>query len=73
MTWDFGGWMWMIIDLGALVVLGAALFYGTRRWAGRRRDPATLQAQEDATRELYRRERSDVGDQPAPGTRAAGR
>ena len=73
MQWDFGGWMWLIIDLAAILVLGAALVYGTRKWATRRRDPATLKAQEDATRELYRRERSDVGDQPASGSRAAGR
>ena len=73
MQWDYGGWMWLIIDLAALLVLGAALVYGTRKWAHRRRDPRTVKAQEEATRELYRRERSDVGDRPAPESRAPGR
>jgi hypothetical protein len=73
MTSDFSGWLWVVVDVLAVVILAGAMIYGGRMWAHRRRDPATLRAQEQATRELYSRERSDVGDRPAPGSRAASR
>ena len=73
MTWDFSGWLWMIITVVTFLVLAGALLYGGRMWTQRRRDPATVRAQEKAVRELYQRERSDVGDAPAPGSRAASR
>jgi hypothetical protein len=66
---DIGGWLWVIIDVLAVAVLAGAMIYGGRMWANRRRDPATDQATERAVRELYQRERSDVGHQP-PGSRA---
>jgi hypothetical protein len=63
---DIGGWLWVVIDVIAVAVLAGALIYGGSMWARRRRDPAIRQAQERATRELYQKERSDIGDRPPP-------
>ena len=73
MTSDFVGWLWLILAVLGFVVLAGAIMYGSRMWAHRRRDPALIRAQEEAVRELYRQERSEVGDAPAPGSRAASR
>jgi hypothetical protein len=56
---SFGGYLWLIIDVIAVAALAAALLYARAQWKSRRRDPATEEAAERATRELYGRERSD--------------
>ena len=50
---DWGGWMWVIIDVLAVAILGAGMAYGGFMWRRRPQDPATTRASDDATRELY--------------------
>jgi hypothetical protein len=52
---DLGGWLWMILDVVAVVLLAGALIYGTVLWRRRRGDAATRHAQDESTREVYRR------------------
>lgn len=54
---DFGGWMWLIIDVGMVVVLAGALIYGMGMWRNRHRDRATEQVRDEATERLYHQER----------------
>jgi hypothetical protein len=51
---DFGGWMWLIIDVGLVAILAAALIYGTAMWRNRHRDRATEAVRDRATERLYR-------------------
>ena len=51
-----GGYFFM--DVVAVLILGAALAYGTISWRKRPRDPATRAASDEATRRLYRSEDS---------------
>jgi hypothetical protein len=54
MTQGFGGWLWLLIDVGFVAVLAAALAYGivhVRRLSARKR-----QQRDQATREIYERE-----------------
>jgi hypothetical protein len=54
MTHGFGGWLWLLIDVGFVVVLGVALAYGivhVRGLSARKR-----QQRDQATRELYERQ-----------------
>jgi hypothetical protein len=32
---DAGGWLWLVIDAGFVVLLGAALVYGIMMWRNR--------------------------------------
>lgn len=52
MNGDAGGWLWLVIDVGLVAILAAALAYGIFAWRqrSRRSDPA----RERRTRELYR-------------------
>jgi type VI protein secretion system component VasK len=50
-----GGWLWAIIDIIGVVVLAAALIYGIVMWRHRRKDWAMRKAQNEVTRENYRR------------------
>ena len=52
---DWGGWMWFVIDVIGVTILGVAIAYGTSMWNRRPRDPESLRRTEEATRELYRR------------------
>ena len=52
---DLGGWLWLILDVLAVALLAGALIYGTVLWRRRRRDAATRRAQDESTREVYRR------------------
>jgi hypothetical protein len=52
---DAGGWLWLIIDVGLVAILGLALFYGMRQYRKRRLDPV----RDQKTRELYRQEDAD--------------
>jgi Ni/Fe-hydrogenase subunit HybB-like protein len=51
---DAGGWLWLVIDVGFVAILAAALIYGVTMWHFRRRNRAAQQARDEATRELYR-------------------
>jgi hypothetical protein len=55
MNGDAGGWLWLLIDVGFVAILAAALIYGISMWHTRRRSPALERRREEATRELYRR------------------
>jgi type II secretory pathway pseudopilin PulG len=48
---DQGGWLWLIIDVIFVAILGAALVWGTLMWRSRRQRAHT----EQATRDMYRR------------------
>jgi hypothetical protein len=50
---DAGGWMWILIDVGFVAVLGAALIYGIMQWRNRTKSPATQERRDQATRRLF--------------------
>ena len=50
---DYGGWMWLVIDVVMVAILGGALIYGINMWRHRYRDPATEQIRDEATDRLY--------------------
>jgi hypothetical protein len=56
---DAGGWLWLLIDVGFVAILAAAMIYGITMWHRRRRDPITERRRDEATRELYRRPSED--------------
>jgi hypothetical protein len=51
---DLGGWLWFVIDVIFVALLGAAMVYGIMRWRNRPHDPATEQVRDEATRRSYR-------------------
>ena len=53
MSGETGGWMWVLIDVGAVVLLGLALFYGLSVWR-KRRSPAEDRLRDRKTEELSR-------------------
>jgi hypothetical protein len=55
---DWGGWMWFVIDVLAVAVLGGAIAYGTSMWRHRSLDPEIQRKSDEATRELYHHPRS---------------
>jgi hypothetical protein len=58
-AWNEGLWLWVVIDVLAVLVLGLAILYGTRMWQNRPRDPALQRQSDEAARRLYRH-----GDDP---------
>jgi hypothetical protein len=54
MSGEAGGWMWIALDVGAVLLLGAALAYGMLAWR-RRRSPAIERLRDRKTQELQRR------------------
>ncbi len=52
---DAGGWLWLIIDVGLVVLFAAGLIYGVSMWRSRRRSPGLEQARDQRTSELYHR------------------
>ena len=50
---DPSGWLFVVIDIVAVAVLAAAMFYGSRLASRDPRDPAIRRASERATRRLY--------------------
>jgi hypothetical protein len=50
---DVGGWLWFVIDVIAVLILGGAMLYGARMWRQRPRDAYTERASDEKTRELY--------------------
>lgn len=53
MDGDAGGWMWLLIDVGLVTILGAALIYGIVQWRNRPKSPAVQERRDQATRRLY--------------------
>jgi hypothetical protein len=47
---EAGGWLWLVIDVGLVAILGVALFYGMSQYRKRRLDPQ----RDQKTRELYK-------------------
>lgn len=54
MSGEAGGWMWIFIDVGAVVLLGLALLYGLSVWR-KRRSPEADRLRNRKTEELHRR------------------
>lgn len=53
-----GGYLWLLMDVGLVVILGGAIFYGIMQWRRRSRRPAVEQARDEATRRLYHEEKT---------------
>ncbi|WP_146617647.1 hypothetical protein [Rhodoplanes serenus] len=51
---DQGGMLWLLINVGFVVVLGAAIAWGTMRWRRRRTDAAARAERDRATVQSYR-------------------
>lgn len=51
---DAGGWLWLVIDVGLVALLGAALIYGSVMWRRWRQHPTHVAEREQKTRELFR-------------------
>ncbi|HEX3487030.1 MAG TPA: hypothetical protein VHT51_18390 [Micropepsaceae bacterium] len=60
---DWGGWMWFVIDVLAVAVLGCTMAYGVVMWRTRPRDAASEKASDEATRRLYH-PNDDIGNKP---------
>ena len=52
---DTSSWLWILIDVGAVAVLGTAMAYGGMMWERRSRNPIEARVSDDATRRLYGR------------------
>lgn len=55
---DYSGWLWVIIDILAVVVLAAVIFYAGYQYAHRNRGNDALA--EQATRRNYKEEEREV-------------
>lgn len=53
---DTSSWLWMVIDVAAVVILGAAMAYGGAMWHRRSRNPILNRISDDATHRLYGRD-----------------
>jgi hypothetical protein len=53
---DYGGWMWLFIDVILVAILAASLIYGIGMWRQRHRNRATEQVRDEATDRLYHKE-----------------
>jgi hypothetical protein len=51
---DFGGWLYLLIVLGVLI-LATALIYDTATWRKRRKDLKMQRLEDETIRENYRR------------------
>jgi hypothetical protein len=51
---DPGGWLWALVGIG-VIVLGLAIAYVNWVWRHRRMSRAERRAQDEATRDLFRR------------------
>jgi hypothetical protein len=51
---ELSGYLWLLINLLMVVVLGAAILYAALVWRRRRRDRELERARNDATRRIYR-------------------
>jgi hypothetical protein len=53
---QLSGWLWLVIDVALVALLGAAMIYGIMKWRHRRHDPAMEQVRNEATQRVYRQE-----------------
>ena len=51
--WHIGVYLMIVIDVVAVVILGAAIAYGSRMWRDAPTDPVPLKQSDRATRRLY--------------------
>ena len=51
---DAGGWLWLVIDVGFVVILAIVLVYGSYIWRTRSRNQTVQRIRDEATRESYR-------------------
>ena len=54
MRGDAGGWLWLLIDVGFVLILAIALVYGIAMWNTRRQSGVSDRERDEATRRLYR-------------------
>ena len=54
MNSDAGGRLWLLIDVGFVVILAMALVYGIYMWRTRSRNQTVERIRDEATRETYR-------------------
>lgn len=54
MNSDAGGWLWLVIDVGSVVILAIVLVYGSYMWRTRSRNQTVQRIRDEATRESYR-------------------
>jgi hypothetical protein len=47
------GWMWLVIDVGFVAVLGAALIYGIVQWRNRPKSRGEQERRDQATRRNF--------------------
>lgn len=57
---DQGGWLWLVIDVLAVVVFAGALACGISAWRKKRSDPATERRSREATKEMYHHEDAEA-------------
>jgi hypothetical protein len=53
---DQSGWMWLLLNVIAVAILGAAIIYGTMQWRKRRKSRGLQQARDNATDRLYHKQ-----------------
>lgn len=51
---DLGSYLWLIINIGFVVVLAAAMIYGTYQWRRRRKDRLAKEVEKEAVDRAYR-------------------
>ena len=66
MSGQAGGWMWLLLNVGLVVLLAGALGYGMWCWRAKRRSPAMDRLRDRKTEELHRRPDPDEAA-PLPG------
>ena len=54
MNSDAVGWLWLLIDVGFVMILAMALVYGIYMWRTRSRNQTVERIRDEATRETYR-------------------
>jgi flagellar basal body-associated protein FliL len=59
MSGEAGGWMWLLLNVGLVALLAAALAYGMWSWRAKRRSPAIDRLRDRKTEELQRRRDPD--------------
>jgi hypothetical protein len=52
---DMGGWLWIVVDIIGVVILGAAIAYGAMRWK-RPKNPTLDRIRDNATERLYKKD-----------------
>ncbi|MGE3986449.1 hypothetical protein [Pseudorhodoplanes sp.] len=57
---EAGGWLWILIDIGAVLLLAIALGYGVWNWRVRR-SPAADRLRDRKTVELHQQRDPDEG------------